>query len=139
MEKNRLWATAALIPCFAVLLSGCSLLDPHSNLTIAMVVSEDAWADLPDVTTDPIEITDTACGMAVDCVEAWSTEEADYYRFASRSQAADFAATLDDGFVSHYIAMDLGGKDAAPAVQQQAMAQLANTWQDYEGPYSDRG
>lgn len=92
-----------------------------------------------DVTTNPIEITDDACSTELDCVEAYSTEEANYYRFASRDQAADLAATLDDGFVIHYIVMDFAGKDAAAKEHQRwATERLAGTWQDYNGTFPDR-
>lgn len=139
MKKDRTLATVVIVSCLALLLSGCSLFDQHANLTIAAVVDEDAYPDLPDVTTNPVETTEDVCGAAAACVEAWSTDEADYYRFASRDQATDYAATLDDGFVSHYIVMDFHGKDATIEAQQQAMEQLANNWQDYEGAYPDRG
>jgi osmotically inducible lipoprotein OsmE len=92
-----------------------------------------------DVTSDPVDITDGSCGDDVECVEAYSTSEADYYRFASRDAASEFASTLTDGFVVHYIVMDFEGKDDALVDRQRAaMERLAATWQDYEGTFPTR-
>lgn len=117
-------------------LVGCALFDRHSQLTIATVMED--HGDAVDVTTNPIDITETACTTDLPCVEAYRTEEANYYRFASRQEATDHAATLDDGFVVHYIVMDFAGKEASRASQRWAMERLAGTWQEYDGPYPER-
>lgn len=136
--KNRILIALAALPCVALLLTSCSLLDPHKKLTIEYVVNE-AWPDGPEVTSNAVETTDETCGDRVDCVEAWSTDEADYLRFTSRQQAADYADALDDGFVSNYIVMDFEGKAASVEDQLLAMQSLDGIWQDGEGPYPDRG
>lgn len=118
-----------------VMLTGCVLLDNHSALTLEMVV--DAGYE-PDVSTDPEDVTAERCGAVLDCVEAYTTTEASYLRFGSRERAAEYAATLDDGFVVHYIVMDFAGHDAPTERQRWAMEALAGTWQDYEGEYPDR-
>lgn len=119
------------------LMSGCALLDPHSQLTIATVMED--HGDAVDVTTNALDITELACDEDLPCVEAYSTDEATYYRFDSRDVAAAHAATLEDGFVVHYIVMDFDGKDDSSREHQRwAMERLAGTWQDYDGPFPDR-
>jgi len=120
-----------------VALTGCSLLDNHRNLTLATVMESEF--DGPDTTTNPEEITAAICDAEIDCVEAYSTDQADYLRFDSRDDAATYAQTLDDGFVVNYIVMDFAGKDAASKQEQRwAMETLAGTWQDYHGDFPDR-
>ncbi|KAA9104736.1 hypothetical protein [Microbacterium rhizomatis] len=92
-----------------------------------------------DVTTNPVNITETACTEELDCIEAYSTDEANYYRFNTQDAATEYVASIDDGFAVHYIAMDFTGKDSAsPATQRSAMERLAGTWQDYGGTFPDR-
>lgn len=137
MRKRRCLALGGVLAGVSLLTSGCALLDNHSRLTIAMLMED--HGDAIDVTTDPVNITEDTCGDGLDCAEAYSTEEANYYRFASRDQAADYAATLDDGFVIHYIVMDFAGKDTASTEHQRwAMERLAGTWQDNTGTFPDR-
>lgn len=119
-------------------MTSCSLFDNLRQLTIEHVVVDEEYAGR-DVTTDPREITDAACGDEIRCVEAWDTLEAAYYRFETREEAEEFASTVDDGFLSAYIVMDFAGKDEATARDQlAAMQQLAGTWQDYEGEFPAR-
>lgn len=120
----------------SVLLAGCALFDRHSQLTIETVIQNDGSVD---VTTNPVDITQDACDDELPCVEAYSTDEANYYRFATRDDAAAYAATLDDGFAVHYIVMNFAGKqESSPERQQWAMERLAGTWQEYDGPFPDR-
>ena len=128
--------TAALLAVVALSLSGCAILDPQSNLTLNDVMNSET--DATDVTTEVREITDTACGSALDCVEAYSTAEADYFRFDTRAGAKEYGATLDDGFVINFIVMDFEGKDASVEHQLWAMQSVAGTWNDYEGEFPDR-
>src|SRR5690606_27708612 len=112
-SRARFVAVAAVIVVASAFgTRGRALLDNHSRLTVEMLM-EDVGGGAVDVTTDPVETTDDACGPARECVEAYSTEEASYYRFASREQATDYAASLEDGFLIHYIVMDFAGKDTA--------------------------
>ncbi|MGV8911710.1 MAG: hypothetical protein ACOH14_03760 [Rhodoglobus sp.] len=127
---------AALLAVAALFLSGCAIVDPQSNLTLSDVMSFEF--DTPDVTTEVAEITDTACGSAIDCVEAYSTAEANYFRFDTRKGAEEFGDTLDDGFVINFIVMDFEGKDASVEHQLWAMQTVAGTWNDYEGEFPDR-
>lgn len=134
MNAHR--TAAAVLAVAALSLSGCSFVDPQSNLTLNDVMN--AQYDAPDVTTDVMEITDTACDSALDCVEAYSTAEADYFRFDTRVGAEEYGATLDDGFVINFIVMDFEGKDASVEHQLWAMQSVAGTWNDYEGEFPDR-
>jgi len=135
-SRRRLATAATLLAVASPLLVGCALFDNHARLTLQMVLDDDG--ESVDVTTNPIEITDEVCNDALECVEAYSTDEADYYRFTSRETANEFQSTLDVGFVVHYIVMDLANKpDASKLHQQWAMERLAGTWQDYEGTYPD--
>ena len=141
MRVQPVWRRRARAVCasvaLTVLLAGCALFDRHSQLTIATVIQDDGSA--ADVTTNPVDITESACDDEIRCVEAYSTDEANYYRFASRDDAAEYAAALDDGFVVHYIVMNFAGKhESSPEHQQWAMERLAGTWQDYDGPFPDR-
>ncbi|TDW30528.1 hypothetical protein EDD25_2288 [Cryobacterium psychrophilum] len=99
----------------------------------------DAEYDAPDTTSNPVEMTRTACGQELGCVEAYDTDEATYIRFESRDRAAEYGSSLDDGFVVNYIVMDFAGKDGtSPQHQRSAMEVLAGTWQDYHGTFPDR-
>ncbi|QAV70045.1 hypothetical protein ESZ53_06105 [Salinibacterium sp. UTAS2018] len=122
---------------FVVLvLAGCSLLDPQGQLTLHDLVNVEEGVD---VTTQAEDITDTACATLIDCVEAYSTAEANYYRFDSRDDAEAFGSSVEDGFVINYIVMDFAGKDASVQEQLHAMQMLAGMWNDYEGGFPDRG
>lgn len=134
--RRRLLTAASLLAVATPLFAGCALFDNHSLLTLQMVMDDDG--ESVDVTTNPIEITNEVCNDTLECVEAYSTDEADYYRFTSRATATGFESTLDVGFVVHYIVMDLTNKpDASTLHQRWAMERLAGTWQDYEGTYPD--
>jgi osmotically inducible lipoprotein OsmE len=122
----------AAVAIAAVATAGYLVLDNHRWLTVEQVVN--AEYNGADVTTNPVEVE---CDEP-DCVEAYSTVEADYSRFGSRERAAEYAATLDDGFVVHYIVMDFDGKDASREHQRWAMELLAGTWQDYHGEFPER-
>ncbi|HEX7825719.1 MAG TPA: hypothetical protein VF477_12505 [Mycobacterium sp.] len=136
-RAHRLLAAATALALTGTLLAGCALLDRHSQLTIAMLMNDEGYTT--DVTTNPVDITETVCTEELDCVEAYSTDEANYYRFGSREAAADYVASIDDGFAVHYIAMDFTGKDSvSPAAERSAMERLAGTWQDYDGTFPDR-
>ncbi|MBP2388200.1 hypothetical protein [Paeniglutamicibacter kerguelensis] len=127
---------AVLVACLSLV--AWAFLDNVRALTLDVIMT-DGDGDGIDVTTNPVEITNRACGVAVDCVEAYSTAEANYYRFSSRKRASDFAATLDDGFHVHYMVMDFAGKhDASKEHQLWAMEGLAGTWNDYEGTFPER-
>ncbi|MFC8304336.1 hypothetical protein ACFUCV_11695 [Specibacter sp. NPDC057265] len=117
-------------------LAGCSLFDPQRNLTLHDVVNSEH--DGPDVTTQAEDISETACASPLDCVEAYSTAEANYFRFESRKSAEEYGSTVKDGFVVNYIVMDFAGKDAPVEKQLWAMQGLAGTWNDYEGDFPDR-
>ena len=138
MQKVRILGLATTLVASLMLMTGCALLDNHSNLTIATVM-EDAGESSEDVTTNPRDITEDECPSTSDCIEAYSTDEANYYRFSTREEAKTFADSLDDGFVSHYIVMNFAGKtDTTKLSQQRAMERLASTWQDDEGTFPDR-
>ena len=135
--QRRLILAATLLTVATTSLAGCALFDRYLRLTIPLVLNDES--DSVDVTTNPIEITDEVCNEQLECIEAYSTDEADYYRFTSRETANEFESTLDDGFVVHYIVMDLSNKpDASKLDQQLAMEQLGGIWQDYEGTFPDR-
>lgn len=120
----------------APVLAGCSLFDPQRSLTLREVVNSEY--DAPDATTQAEDITDTACVPPLACVEAYSTAEANYYRFDGRKGAEDYGALVKDGFVINYFVMDFAGKDASVDDQLAAMQGLAGTWNDYEGDFPDR-
>jgi len=117
-------------------LASCVLFDPQGNLTLHDVMN--AEYDAFDASTQEEEISDEVCGEQLDCVEAYSTAEANYYRFESRLLAEEYWSTLADGFVVNYIVMDFVGKDATVTEQLWAMQATAGMWNDYEGDYPDR-
>ena len=121
----------------AVVLTGCSLFDNQRSLTLDALVSSDF--DGTDITSNPQETTTETCVGDIDCVEAYSTDQADYLRFDSRDAAEAYAETLEDGFVVNYIVMDFAGKDAVSTEEQRwAMESLSGTWQEYEGEFPNR-
>jgi hypothetical protein len=133
---RRLIVAATLVTIAITSLAVCALFDRFSRLTIPIVLTDDS--DAVDVTTHPIEITDDVCNETLECVEAYSTDQADYYRFTTREMANEFESTLDVGFVVNYIVMDLSNKpDASKRDQRWSMERLGGIWQDYEGTYPD--
>ncbi|PPF35280.1 MULTISPECIES: hypothetical protein [unclassified Pseudoclavibacter] len=125
--------------CAAALLStsGCSIFIPQYGLTIREAVVDAEYTG-PDYASDPVEITESACGEEIDCLEAWSTDQADYYRFATRDEAAEFADGLADGAQSNFIVMDFAGKAGVDRSDQEAAScQLRGTHFDHEGPCID--
>jgi len=126
---------ATLVALVALGISGCGILDPQGTLTLREVLEESGASH---TRTDVEEVTDEACSAEVECVEAYSTGEADYFRFSSRQEAREFASLLDDGFVVNYIVMDFAGKEATAEHQLWAMQHLAGMWNDYEGGFPDR-
>lgn len=136
MNSRSVTTTAAILVLAGQVLAGCSIFDPQRSLTLHDVVNSEY--DGPDVTTQAEDITETACAAQVDCVEAYSTAEANYFRFESRKRAEEYGATVKDGFVANYIVMDFAGKDAPVEKQLWAMQELAGTWNDYEGDFPDR-
>ena len=134
MPSRTLLAVPSLL-LVGVGLAGCTLIDNQSALTVEAVVNAEYE---PDATTNPQDVTTDKCGATVDCVEAFTTDEASYLRFGSRERAAEYAATLDDGFVVNFIVMDFAGHDAPIESQRWAMEALAWTWQDYEGTFPAR-
>lgn len=137
MNTGHIAPVAIALLLATPVLAGCSLLDSQRDLTLKDVVN--AEYDTPDSTTQTKETTETACVAPLDCVEAYSTAEADYFRFETRKQAEEHAASLADGFVVNYIVMDFAGKDASAERQLWAMQALAGMWNDYEGDFPDRG
>lgn len=115
--------------------AGCALIDNHSALTVEMVVEAEYE---PDGTTNPEDVTAERCGTELDCLEAYTTTEASYFRFGTRQRAEEYAATLADGFVVNYIVMDFAGHEARVEQQRWAMEALAGTWQDHDGTFPDR-
>lgn len=126
---------ATLVALVALVITGCGILDPQGTLTLREVLEESGASD---ARTDVEEETDEACGAEIECVEAYSTSEADYFRFSSRQGAQEFASSLDDGFVVNYFVMDFAGKEATAEHQLWAMQHLAGMWNDYEGGFPDR-
>ena len=137
MNLKRGGIFVILIALIPLVLVGCSVFDNDRALTLSVLMEGEL--DGPDRTTNPEEITSTVCGDAIDCVEAYSTVEANYYRFESRDDAAKYGAAVHDGFVVNYIVMDFEGKSGASKQEQlAAMEQLAGTWQDFEGTFPQR-
>lgn len=138
-RRVRLIRVAVVVAAVATcgLRFGRLLFDSQWTLTLHELL-ENTGVKNPPV-TEPRDITRTTCGEALDCVEAYATGEATYYRFGSRGAAERFEATVLDGFRSNYIVMDFAGKAGVSKTEQLwAMEYLAGTWQDYEGSFPDR-
>ncbi|WDF35092.1 hypothetical protein PTW37_16445 (plasmid) [Arthrobacter agilis] len=137
MGKKSLIAVLVGVPLLFVAGMLYLVLHPQLTLTLEDLLLEAEYAG-KDVTTEVVEITDSACGAEVDCVEAYSTAEANYYRFRTHAAAAEYNLTLADSFSVNYFVMDFAGKDASVNDQLFAMEQLAGTWNDYEGDFPVR-
>jgi hypothetical protein len=133
---KRVAAGVIVLALTTLAISGCGIFDPQGTLTLKDVMN--GKSDAVNTRTEVEETTDEACNDEVQCVEAYSTAEADYFRFPSRQQAEDFASSLDDGFVVNYFVMDFAGKNASVEHQLWAMQFLAGTWNDYEGSFPNR-
>ncbi|MEG9248154.1 hypothetical protein V6S67_08655 [Arthrobacter sp. Soc17.1.1.1] len=136
MGKN--WIIAVLVGVPLMLVAGMIYWFLHPQLTLTLEDVMDAEYTGKDVTTDVVEITDTACNSDIKCAEAYSTAEANYYRFRTHAAATEYDAALDDGFSVNYFVMDFAGKDASVNDQLFAMQILAGMWNDYEGDFPAR-
>jgi hypothetical protein len=136
MGKN--WMIAVLVGVSLICVAGMIYWFLHPQLTLTLEDVMDAEYTGKDVTTDVVEITDTACNSDIKCVEAYSTAEANYYRFRTHASATEYEATLDDGFSVNYFVMAFAGKDASVDDQLFAMQILAGMWNDYEGDFPTR-
>lgn len=136
---GKKWLIAVLVGVPLIVVAGLIYLLSHPQLTLTL---EDLLLEAEysgkDVTTDVVEITDSVCGSEVSCVEAYSTAEANYYRFRTHAAATEYNSTLADSFSVNYFVMDFSGKDASVNDQLFAMQQLAGTWNDYEGDFPVR-
>ncbi|EPR75356.1 hypothetical protein ADILRU_2312 [Leifsonia rubra CMS 76R] len=135
MNSFRAAASIAVLAVVAPMLAGCAAFDPQSVLTLRDVMNSEYD---PDVTTQVEDTTGTACVPPLNCVQEYSTAEADYFRFDSREDAELYAESVQDGFVVNFIVMDFAGKDASVREQLNAMRALAGMWNDYEGDFPDR-
>ncbi|WP_152916206.1 hypothetical protein [Arthrobacter sp. RIT-PI-e] len=136
MGKKWLIAVLVGVPLIFVATMIYWLLHPQLTLTLRDLMEfEDTGKD---VTTEVVEITDSACGADIGCVEAYSTAEANYYRFRTHAAATEYNSTLNDSFSVNYFVMDFAGKNASVNDQLLAMEQLAGTWNDYEGDFPTR-
>lgn len=135
---GRKWIVAVLLGMPLVFGAGMIYFLMHPQLTLTLEDVMDAEYTGKDITTDVVEITDTACGSDITCVEAYSTGEADYYRFRTHAAATEHESTLDDGFRVNYFVMDFAGKDSSVNDQLFAMQVLAGMWNDYEGDFPAR-
>ena len=116
---------------------GRLLFDSQWTLTLHELLENTGVENPP--ATEPRDITRTACGETVDCVEAYDTGEATYYRFGSRGAAERFEATVADGVRSHYIVMGFAGQTGVSTTEQLwAMRCLAGAWQGYAATFPDR-
>jgi hypothetical protein len=136
MGKN--WIIAVLVGVPLIFVASMIYWFLHPQLTLTLENVMDAEYTGKNVITDVVEITDTACTSDIKCVEAYSTAQANYYRFRTHAAATEYEATLDDGFSVNYFVMDLAGKDASVNDQLFAMQILAGTWNDYEGDFPAR-
>jgi hypothetical protein len=133
---TRAAPTALLLALALVSVSACGILDPQGTLTLHDVLDTGNAASVGH--TEVEDVTAEACDADIQCVEAYSTAEADYFRFDSRERAREYGSTLEDGFVVNYFVMDFAGKDASVEHQLWAMQGLAGMWNDYEGGFPDR-
>ena len=135
---GRKLITAVLVGVPLIFVAGIIYWFLHPQLTLTLEDLMEAEYTGKDVTTEVTEITDSACGPDLDCIEAYSTAEANYYRFRTHSAATEHNSILTDSFSVNYFVMDFAGKDASVNDQLFAMHQLAGTWNDYEGDFPDR-
>ncbi|WP_342024864.1 hypothetical protein AAE021_06850 [Arthrobacter citreus] len=135
---GKKWIMAVLVGMSLILGTGLIYVFLHPQLTLTLEDVMNSEYDAKDVTTEVREITEDACGHQLNCIEAYSTAEANYYRFRSHPAAANYASTVKDGFSVNYFVMDFDGKAASVQDQQSAMEQLAGTWNDYEGDFPSR-
>lgn len=135
---GKKWLIAVLVGVPLIFIAGMLYLVLHPQLTLTLKDLMEAEYTGKDVTTEVTEITDSACGAEVGCVEAYSTAEANYYRFRTHAAATEYNSALTDSFSVNYFVMDFAGKDASVNDQLFAMHQLAGAWNDYEGDFPAR-
>lgn len=70
------------------------------------------------VTTGEREATDELCAGLDGCLEAWTTDQAHFYRFDSNAQAEQFLRTVTDGFQSDRIAVSFDETEPSEQVKQ---------------------
>ena len=59
------------------------------------------------------------CEGVAGCIEAWTSDQAYFYRFDSNAAAEDFLKGVEDGFRSDRIAVDFDVTDPSPEVKRQ--------------------
>ena len=74
MGKN--WLIAVLVGVLLIFIAGMIYWFLHPQLTLTLEDVMDAKYTGKNVSTDVVEITDTACNSDIRCVEAYSTVEA---------------------------------------------------------------
>lgn len=136
---GKRWIVAVLVAVPLVFVAGLLYLLFHPQLTLTLEDVMNAEYDARDITTEVEEITAAVCGVHVECVEACSTAEANYYRFRTHAGATEYMSSLEDGFSVNYFVMDFAGKNAPVQDQLFAMQVLAGMWNDYEGNFPNRG
>lgn len=135
MGSGRVSGIAVVFAPAAPMPGGRSLFDPQRGLTLGDVVN--AGDDAPDATAQREGITAAACVSRRNCVEAYSTAEAEHFRFETPKRAEEHGVAVKDRFVANYIVMDFAGKDASLEEQLWAMQGLAGIWNDCEGDFAD--
>lgn len=117
-------AQATTIVAFLMLtLVGCAPGWGQSHFTIEDVLSN------PDDTTvtNPENVTDTLCRGVSGCLEAWSTDEADYLRFDSNDEARTYLEALRDGYQSNRIVIDFTRTAPTPDIRRAVKEKIDGT------------
>ncbi|MEV8359179.1 hypothetical protein [Microbacterium sp. NPDC076895] len=110
-RRSRSIAAIALAAVTTGILAGCAPGWARSHVYLSDLLTN------PDgvTTTGAREATDELCVGLDGCLEAWTTDQAYFYRFESNAQAEQLLTTVTDGFQSGRIAVSFD--ETAPSEQ----------------------
>lgn len=102
MSRSVRGATAAMV-CIGILTTsvGCAPGWDRNEISLSELLPN---AELSGV-TNPEDVTEQLCDDESTCVEAWTTEEATYYRFDSDADAEQLSEVIEGGIHVDQIAV----------------------------------
>lgn len=115
MTRARHAVSAVVLVSIGVgLLSSCAPGWSRSQVYLSDLLSN------PDdvVTSSEQDATEELCAGVNGCVEAWTTDQAYFYRFESNADAEQFLVTVSDGFQSDRITVSFDETQPSAQVKQ---------------------
>lgn len=125
---NRTWRMVMAAAIIATATAGCAAGWDKSFFSLKDVLT------MPDLTTisNEEDVTKSMCEGVDGCIEAWTSDQADFLRFDSNQHAADFVTELGiDGYHSNRVVIDFTHTEA-DAETRELMAELIDGTHSWE-------